>query len=60
MSTPLMRPVERLTPADVARPSILAHAAGMLRGPARVALLFVGATGAVTLGQVLAVLITHC
>jgi hypothetical protein len=55
-----MRPVERLTPADVARPSILAHAAGMLRGPARVALLFVGATGAVTLGQVLAVLITHC
>jgi hypothetical protein len=44
-----------------ARPSILAHVARVLRGDAaRVAVTFIGATGAVMLGQVLAVLITHC
>jgi hypothetical protein len=54
-------PRERLTPAVPARPSILAHVARVLRGDAaRVAVTFIGATGAVMLGQVLAVLITHC
>jgi hypothetical protein len=52
------RPVERLTPVAVARPSILAHVA-RVRAPARAALTYASITAAITVGDVLAWLITH-
>jgi hypothetical protein len=54
------RPVEALRPAEVERPRMLAQMARVLRGDAaRVTVTYLGATGAVTVGQVLAALITH-